>query len=402
MCNVKITLFPAQNGDSLLISNGEQFHMLIDTGYKSTYVNYLKPTLQQLALQKIELDYCIITHVDADHIEGAVKGLFLENGLSNDPEIISIRQVWHNSYKHLRAEGQKPISDSDKLALRAIVAKGMDTTVKEQSGSREISTHQGSSLGTLLTHYQYPWNSDFGNSAVVGPSRLIVNPAIEFTILSPTETQLNRLTIRWKADLLKLGIQKDLSTNPLLDEAYEYWLAQHNKHIATIPKPITARSQSITDFLTRPFQEDNSLTNGSSIAFVFQANETRLLLLGDAFPSVIEGSLKIAYPDEKTPMWFDAIKVSHHGSFANNSPALIQLTDSSIYLFSTDGSKHNHPDPETVAWIVTRPLSRGTKRRLYFNYKTPNSQLFENLTWQEQYNYRVLYSIHDVPIEITL
>ncbi len=399
---MKITLFPAQNGDCLLVSCEENFNVLIDTGYKSTYANYLKPALQQLAYQKTALDYCIITHVDADHIEGAVKGLFLENGPSSDPAIIPIRHVWHNSYKHLRTVGKSPLNNNDKLGLQAIIAKGMDTTVREHSGSRQISTQQGSSLAALLTRYEYAWNIDFSQTEVIGPLRLVVNPVTEFTILSPTTTQLKRLATRWETDLLKLGIQKGLSADPLLDEAYEYWLAQHNKHIATRAKAISAWSRSIADLLAQPFQEDNSLTNGSSIAFVIQANETRLLLLGDALPSVIEKSLRIAYHGEQTPIWFDAIKVAHHGSFANNSPALLQLTDSTIYLFSTDGSKHNHPDPETAAWIVTRPLTKGTQRRLYFNYITPTSQLFENAAWQDQYKYMVVYSSYEVPISVTL
>ena len=399
---MKIILFPAQNGDCILVSVDNQTNILIDTGYESTYKNYLKPVLQQLAQQKKALDYCVITHVDADHIEGAVKGLFFENGPSNDPTIIPIRNVWHNSYRHLQAIGVQPLTDKDRFGLRAIIAKGMNTTVQVRTVGREISTHQGSLLAALLTRNQYNWNTDFNGKAVEGPCRLVVNHTTEIIILSPTAQQLKRLDKHWAKDLQKLGIKKGLTADPLLDEAYEYWLAQHNKRIATRTKPISARSHSIADLLSQCFEEDNSPTNGSSIAFVIQTNETRFLMLGDAWPTVVEDSLRKAYPEQKGPIWFDAIKVSHHGSFANNSPALLQLTDSNAYLFSTDGSKHNHPDPETVAWIITRPLTRGTIRQLCFNYKTPTSQLFENADWQHQYKYNVIYGSHEVPISVTL
>ncbi|MEZ5082471.1 MAG: hypothetical protein R2750_03330 [Bacteroidales bacterium] len=41
-------------------------------------------------------------------------------------------------------------------------------------------------------------------------------------------------------------------------------------------------------------------------------------------------------------------KVSHHGSKSNISKKLLDLLDAKHYLISTNGDRHNHPDPEAI------------------------------------------------------
>lgn len=53
-----------------------------------------------------ELSLVIVTHVDQDHIEGIIE-LFNENGTADDPKVIPIKEVWHNSYRHLNFLNQK-------------------------------------------------------------------------------------------------------------------------------------------------------------------------------------------------------------------------------------------------------------------------------------------------------
>ena len=74
---IQVHLLPARNGDCLLISAGPELHFLLDTGFKSTYTEYLKPLLQSLAAKGQQLSLCIITHIDEDHIAGAVEGVAL-------------------------------------------------------------------------------------------------------------------------------------------------------------------------------------------------------------------------------------------------------------------------------------------------------------------------------------
>ncbi|WP_244077728.1 hypothetical protein, partial [Aeromonas caviae] len=62
------------------------------------------------------------------------------------------------------------------------------------------------------------------------------------------------------------------------------------------------------------------------------------------------------------PVIFDAIKVSHHGSLHNTNVELLSLIDAPIYLISSDGSRHGHPDFEVLAEIVDRPARESANK----------------------------------------
>src|SRR5690606_1735701 len=104
-------------------------------------------------------------------------------------------------------------------------------------------------------------------------------------------------------------------------------------------------------------------TNGSSIAFILQVQNKRILFLADAHPGMIVQSLD-EYQNEGTII-FDLIKVSHHGSFGNISRELLNKIDSERYIISTNGQKHGHPDKETIAHIITTKAD--FHRKLYCN-----------------------------------
>ena len=44
----------------------------------------------------------------------------------------------------------------------------------------------------------------------------------------------------------------------------------------------------------------------------------------------------------------------------------MELKDWTCFAFSTDGSRHGHPDDETIAWILKNDPNR--PKRLVFNY----------------------------------
>jgi beta-lactamase superfamily II metal-dependent hydrolase len=147
----------------------------------------------------------------------------------------------------------------------------------------------------------------------------------------------------------------------------------------------------ITELLSSVPIEDKTPTNGSSIAFVLKIKAKLLLFLADSHPGLILKSL-VEYQSEGI-INFDSIKVSHHGSFNNISLPLLKKIDSRIYIFSTNGNKHNHPDKETIAHIVGRKSE--FERKLFFNYKTLNSEYFNNKDWMKTYNYSIHYLNQD-------
>ena len=92
---------------------------------------------------------------------------------------------------------------------------------------------------------------------------------------------------------------------------------------------------------------------------------------------------------EKTgnDLFFDIVKLPHHGS-GNNNCALLDCLDGRFFLISTDGKKHSHPNKETIAKIICRD-SRET-RYLCFNYKHPIYYLFCNQNAESMYRYKVI------------
>jgi beta-lactamase superfamily II metal-dependent hydrolase len=148
------------------------------------------------------------------------------------------------------------------------------------------------------------------------------------------------------------------------------------------------------------FKEDDTTTNGSSIAFILECNHLKILLLGDSHPSQIIAGLKRHYRNEEFPVTFDLIKISHHGSKNNTSSELLNYIDSENFVISTNGSSHNHPDDETIARIICRKTD--IIRKLYFNYSLKSNIPFKDAELQQKYNYQIVESLNEEPIQLTL
>ena len=83
--------------------------------------------------------------------------------------------------------------------------------------------------------------------------------------------------------------------------------------------------------------------------------------------------------------YFDAIKISHHGSLKNNF-AWIEKIKSKRYLISTNGKKHNHPDKEVIAKILQ---CNNKEKFLYFNYYIDLCKEMDNDELKDKYNYSI-------------
>lgn len=110
-----------------------------------------------------------------------------------------------------------------------------------------------------------------------------------------------------------------------------------------------------------------SVENASSIAALFECEGKTVLWLSDSVPSVIIHSLsKLGY-SEANKLRCDVVLVSHHGSAANNSLALLKMIQCDKYIFSADGiNRHCLPNKETIARIIF--ASSKLPVTLYFNY----------------------------------
>lgn len=388
---MKVIVFPASNGDSFLLESSDSV-ILIDGGYVDTYKKFIKPKVNELKKIGKSISHVIITHIDNDHISGIIK--FIEENKNN--ELIYIDFIWHNSFNQIKNIDDglvfkgKPISE---LAINYVINEETDTTDKN------ISAVQGSTLASLLKKYNYNWNTHFKNTLVSTDSEIeVMSNDITFKILSPNNDKLKELKKYWKKELYKKGFSSDENLVDFNEDAFEYILSLEKEKRRLAKKNVSSCSSiSIEDLAEDNFIEDDTITNGSSIAFIIENKAFKFLFLSDSHPSIIVQNLKQFYKDEEFPVKFDLIKIAHHGSKSNTSHELLKLIDSEKYVFSTNGLIHNHPDKETIARIISRPSE--FTRNLYFNYPLEILNDFKNESIMEKYNFKIIENSDDKPIE---
>ncbi len=357
-------MYPARNGDAFLI-DALGTYILVDAGFASTYSDYIARDLAQLSKSGGRLSLVVCTHVDADHIGGLLE--FLSSNGSPAARGIEVDAVWHNSLRSLPALADVPDSIRDLVTLEAIRRRGFPKAYDHSASP--ISARQGSSLARLLREHGYMWNVGDGTSCIDNKIPPLNLPSdVQIQVIGPTVTRLEGLRSLWFKEMRRLGYRGSAQFSDLVDDAYEMWCAAMPQPSFPAAKPIVA---TCNRRLADAYIADKSIPNGSSIAFILSTDRTRVLFLGDAWAEDVVAELK---PLQTTtaPLFFDAIKVSHHGSLHNTSVELLSVIDSPCFLISSDGTRHGHPDFEVLAEIVDRPAS--FERELYFNYETAASK----------------------------
>ena len=189
--SITMNIFPALNGDSILVSYGsnEKKHILIDCGYVTTYNTFIKKELVEIANNGECLEKLIITHIDSDHIWGALSLL-----KDNQKKIIKIKEVWHNTFRHLFNDSQKEetVSNKNEKIVKKILSRGYFNN-ELKVGEKQISAEQGTTLGALLLKGQYNWNNDFNRKAVCVENKknIKVDENSQIILLSPDNEKLN-------------------------------------------------------------------------------------------------------------------------------------------------------------------------------------------------------------------
>ena len=333
---LRIEMLPAHHGDCILVEYGDvaaPYRVLIDGGTESS-ADAVAARLRMIG-EPATLDLLVVTHVDEDHIGGMLKLL------AADSNRVAPKDLWFNTYKHL--------FPPDKLG--GPMAEGFKTVI-EKAG--------------------FPLNAAFDGKSVVVPDEgplpeLKLMGGATITLVSPTWDKLKKLRPKWEAECKKAKILPGGGAEPA------DVLGKH-------PPPTMI---DVDKLLKVGFRQDPSEANGSCIAFIFEWGGKRLLLGADAHPSVVLESLKRLSPHDPVPL--HGFKVCHHGSRNNTMSELLDHIECSRFLVSTNGETFGHPDPETLARIVSRP---GNKE-LCFNYDSEYSRPWSKLSLRQHYRYEV-------------
>jgi beta-lactamase superfamily II metal-dependent hydrolase len=332
----RIEMLPAQEGDCLWIEYGKQEkprRILIDTGTPGTYA-WLAEKIADLPRNQRRFELFIVSHIDSDHIGGAIR--FLEDR----PGGVEFGDIWFNGYRHLLAA-------SDQLGVK-----------------------QGQELTKALEDGALPWNTAFKTGPVlVDEDKSLpvceLDGGMKLTLLSPYRQQLIALLPDWEKELEKLREKRP----DLIDAVAADHLG------AKIDVRALAESK---------FEEDAGAPNGSSIAVLAEHDGFRALFGADAFPSVVERSVDRLLGNGGGRLPLDVFKVCHHGSTHNVSPALQRKLDAQRYLVSTNGAKHEHPHREGIARLIYYGQPGGI---LTFNYKTDYNRVWNDPLLKKKHRY---------------
>ncbi|MBU3015201.1 MBL fold metallo-hydrolase [Poseidonibacter lekithochrous] len=320
---IKFEFLPAGSGDCIFINFDNTKYILIDGGYVNTYNRILKNKISDLKDKSSFLDLIVVTHIDNDHING-IKKLF------GDEYKDIVKKVWFNSGIILNKYFDNNFT-SNKLELN-----------KSQNYSEEIGYTEGIKLEDLLD------NLNISNKTPIKAMDIVsIDDDLSFNILSPDSDRLRELIEVWNDELEKL---EENDSNEV--SSYNY-----NDY-----------DKSIEELVSKNFESDTSITNGSSIAFLMKYKDLKFLFLADAFVDVVVCSLKSFKYSKEKPLKIEFVKVSHHGSKKNINESLLELIDTDTYIISTNGTKHNHPDQEALSRIIMFNKDKSKVTKIYFNY----------------------------------
>ena len=138
-------------------------------------------------------------------------------------------------------------------------------------------------------------------------------------------------------------------------------------------------NQKITQMSLTAYDDDDSLCNATSLAFIVECGGKSILMLGDAPSKQTVENLKTLGYSSRNRLIVDAVKVSHHGSKHNTSNEFLSIVKTNKYLFSCNVGQNQHqfPTKNCIARILRHnKRDRGQKVTLYFNY--PCHTIFRN------------------------
>ncbi|TXC81043.1 ComEC/Rec2 family competence protein [Paraburkholderia azotifigens] len=353
----RLRVLAAGNGDALWIEYGDSNtpqHILVDAGTQGTSTA-VRAELRKVAKADASTSHrlLVITHVDEDHIGGAL-------ALMEDPAIASqFDEVWFNGWKHL----------------------------EQAPGLRSLGAVMGERLSAALEKAPGRWNASFSDGPVMrnldGAACTKLFGAATLTILSPSAEELRKLKGKWAAEIIAAGLVPG---------------ALPRKATLGPPGLVPLGGIDVDRLAGQQEKEDTAEANGSSIAMLVEFEGKRLLLAADAHPSVLLAGIRQVATAGKLTV--DVFKVAHHGSAKNVTDELLQALEAKVFVFSSNGSRHHHPDAQAVAKIIRAYKDRDIE--LVFNYETQYTRVWKDAALQRKWGYRVRYGNNDEGVTVDL
>jgi hypothetical protein len=276
-----------------------------------------------------------------------------------------------------------------------------------------MSVRQGEAVSSLIEQGGLVWNRAFGGGSVVVPQtgplpRIDLEGGMKLTLLSPTVQGLGRLHSHWNLEAMRSGYTPGSAASPEADGLRTAGADTPSEDLETEEQDLQADAEAtkqsdetwtrrgapdVETLANAPFREDLSVANGSSIAFLAEISGRSLLIGGDAFPSVLAGSIKRLLTERgQHRLRVNLFVVPHAGSRNNVSKDFLELLDCRRYVFATSGDLFRHPDMEAVARVVVFGRARpDAALTLFFNYRSRWNELWSSAELQARFRYQAVY-----------
>lgn len=341
----RLSMLPASEGDCLILSYGADeeglSHIVIDGGRKATWP-FLKTALKAIRERGEKVELLLLTHIDADHIDGLLE-MVTDEELPIRPEAI-----WYNGYEQLKSMVRPG-------AVQPMGFKAADAYTK------------------ALAKHAWEINTAFGGKAIFtdGAPVALEFAGLKLTLISPDRAKLDKLRNNWRKALEPPVVAGTAPSGGGLQAFGK------RKMPATLD----------VEKLSGPSPGDSTAPNGSSIALIAEYDGRRVLLGADAHPDIVLENLHRVAPGEKYRI--DLFKLPHHGSRANLTREIIEKLDCERFAVSTSGAVFGHPDPEAISRILK--FGEAPAKTLYFNYASDRTLPWNDSGLQTRYAFECVY-----------
>lgn len=364
-------------------------HIMVDCGkYTEEIDSFVRNELTNT------IDYLIVTHIDNDHINGLV------SMLSQNHELV-IGHIIYNCYQRNTGTAkpwtEKMKENVDRLfGQLPIVVDMMDQNINEQKAV---------TLAECILQkddWKRVWQIEYATDE--SPVIQLDNDMGRIVFLAPSMTALELLDKKYRKLFWKFLYKQKMEDYNQEETIYEALMRIAQMDEAEVVeeedvKECTLNEETLRQHAASKLQkmDDNNI---ASIAFIWEDHDHRILFMGDADPIQVSNAIDNVYKEEKKPVIFDLIKVSHHGSAHSTAHELMNVADSERLFFTGGSSKR--PSLETLGRIITTPLPEGIEYR-EIRYNRQNGLLKElaALSDDEKDNLHIKVKYNDNSYEVS-
>jgi len=412
---MKLTVFPSDKGDCLLLTSHDGHHVLIDGGMAGSYRRHVAPRLEALGTDGQNLDVVYVSHTDRDHIGGILAltedaflwkvfathlGATPDDGQSDAPDGFrrprdrarppAIDKFWYNAFSAALPDANGDFEATlVRVATALAAASGSDVMREAALANRELvaSVGDGIQLNNRLDTRQlgYPVNPEFGGDLMQIESDGAEVPAplpigsMQFHLIGPFREDLENFAQYWQD-----WIEKNAAEMKRLEEE------RRGDERDLLPNEFERLRGSLNALATR-LGDRGEVTppNLASLMFFVEEDGRSILLTGDGHgQDILRGLERQGKLDADGGIHVDVLKVQHHGSENNLDEEFCRRVTANNYVFCANGA-HENPDLRALEAIVdsrigpTHSRSKNPQTKNQFRFWFNSSSTFVDQTNDE-------------------